>query len=70
MNLEAQIREAVIEGRYYNDTVLYDIDEKLLAKSQFNLNDAQKEFEIGKFLYQNGVQVPQFHDLIYHNRLR
>jgi len=65
MNLEAQIREAVLEGRYYQDSRVYDIDEKLIAKALFSQNGAESEFEIGKFLYHNGVQVPQFYDCIY-----
>jgi len=65
MNLEAQIKEAVLEERYYNGTFLYDIHDKILAKPISDIDGAQNEFEIGKFLYQNKIQVPQFHDLIY-----
>jgi len=69
MNLEAQIREAVIKISIYPKNrhccSLYDIGGKLLAKPFRDLDLAQREFEIGLLLYQNEVQVPKFHDLVY-----
>lgn len=59
--VEEELRRAVEEGRSYKRPWIHPIGEDLLAKGK---DTAQKEFEWGVRLHEEGVNVPQFYNLI------
>lgn len=59
--VEEELRRAVEEGRSYKKPWIHPIGEDILAKGK---DTAKKEFEWGIRLNEEGVNVPQFYNLI------
>jgi len=62
--LTQQLREAVKNRNYYSQRDIYFVNESTLGKKFKDKDNARHEFEIGKFAFDNGVQVPEPYELI------
>ncbi|MCH7646084.1 MAG: hypothetical protein IH788_02660 [Nitrospinae bacterium] len=64
-NLLLKLQAAVNEGRTINDLDnIYLVEDGIIGKRCRNKERAYNEYEIGKFLFENGVQVPKMFNLI------
>ena len=64
-NLLLKLQAAVNEGRTINDLDnIYLVEDGIIGKRCRNKGRAYNEYEIGKFLFENGVQVPKMFNLI------
>ena len=64
-NLLLKLQAAVNEGRTINNLDnIYLVEDGIIGKRCRNKGRANNEYEIGKFLFENGVQVPNMFNLI------
>ena len=59
-----KLKEAVMEKRVGNGPRIYLVDEKTVGKRCWSDIAGNNGFNIGKFLFERGVQVPEMYELV------
>lgn len=60
--LVRKLREAIDDGRTYGKWNTFQVDE-IIGKLHYREKKANNEFELGKMLYGEGIQVPEMYEM-------
>ena len=63
-NLEHLLRLAVSEGKNRIHYSIFTINKRLIAKRNDSWEKANNEYKLGRFLFEEGVSVPEMHELV------